>query len=85
MRPLRTVPLNNRRRATFDLKRFANGIVAGFNKRQGPQIITPESYVVLHPDLLALLEKLRNFAAREFPIGSSVDAQVNRLDQGLCV
>ncbi len=85
MRPLRTVPLNNRRRATFHLKRFADGIVAGFNEREGQQIVTPESCVVLHPDLSALLEKLRNFAAREFPIGSSVDAQVNGLDQGLCV
>ena len=85
MRPFRTVPLNNRRRAIFHLKRFTNGVVAGFNERQGPQIITPESCVVLHPVHLALLEKLWNFAAREFPIGSSVDAQVNRLDQGLCV
>ena len=35
--------------------------------------------------MLALLDELRAFAAREFPVGSSVDAQVNRLDQGLCV
>ena len=85
MRPPRAVPLRSRRRATFHLKRLANGVAAGFNERQGPQIITPESCVVLHPELLALLDELRAFAAREFPVGSSVDAQVNRLDQGLCV
>ena len=85
MRPLQAVPLYSRRRATFHLKRLANGVAAGFNERQGLQIITPESCVVLHPELLVLLDKLRSFAAREFPVGSSIDAQVNRLDQGLCV
>lgn len=83
--PLQTVPLHSRRRVTFHLKRLANGVAAGFHERQGPQIITPEGCVVLHPELLALLGGLRKLAFREFPVGTSVDAQVNRLDQGLCV
>ncbi len=83
--PLYAVPLHSRRRVTFHLKRLAKGVVAGFHERQGPQIIAPEGCVVLHPDLLALLGELRAFAFHEFPVGTSVDAQVNRLDQGLCV
>ncbi len=85
VRPLHAVPLQSRRRATFHLKRLANSVAAGFNERQGPQIVTPESCVVLHPKLLAFLDKLRAFALREFPVGCSIDAQVNQLDQGLCV
>ncbi len=85
MRQLCVVPLYSRRRATFHLKRLANGVAAGFNERQGPQIITPKSCVVLHRELIAFLDELRAFALREFPIGCSIDAQVNQLDQGLCV
>lgn len=85
MRLLNAVPLHSRRRATFHLKRLAGGVVAGFNERQGTQIIAPEACVVLHPELLMLLEGLQAVAMREFPVGASIDAKVNRLDQGLCV
>ena len=85
MRPLKAVPMHSRRRATFHLKRLAGGVVAGFNERQGTQIIAPEACVVLHPELLMLLGGLQAVAMREFPVGASIDAKVNRLDQGLCV
>lgn len=85
MRPLVTSPLASRRRAVFHIKRLADSVAAGFQERQGVHIISPEGCSILDPDLLAILDEVRAFAATHFPVGSEIDLHVNKLDRGLCL
>jgi 23S rRNA (uracil1939-C5)-methyltransferase len=85
IRPLHSSPLASRRRATFHIKRLANDVVAGFHERQGERIVYPDACTILHPDLAALLAALRQIAHTHFPVGVTVDALANMLDQGICL
>ena len=85
IRPFAQSPMASRRRAVFHIKRLAHDIVAGFQERQGVHIITPDGCSVLDPDLLAILDDVKIFAATHFPVGIDIDLHVNKLDRGLCL
>ena len=85
MRPMLVSPLHSRRRAVFHLKRLAQSAVGGFQERQGVQIIHPAGCTVLHPDLLRILDALTAFMDAHMPVGTTLDAHVNLLDQGGCL
>ena len=78
-------PRNSRRRATFHLKRLASGVAAGFLERGSSHIITPAGCSVLRPELAALLPALAECAGRHFPLGITIDAAANCLDNGICL
>ena len=78
-------PRGSRRRASFHLKRLADGVAAGFLERGSNRIIAPRDCSVLRPDLFALLGQLADLAARHFPLGIAIDAQANGLDNGICL
>ena len=78
-------PRGSRRRAGFHLKRLAGNVAAGFLERGSNRIITPQKCSVLRPDLIALLDRLAEIAARQFPLGVAIDAQANGLDNGICL
>jgi len=83
--PPHVSPRQARRRATFHLKRLAGGIAAGFLERGSDRIIAPEGCSVLLPDLMKLLSSLGALAADRFPVGLTIDAQANDLDNGICL
>ena len=83
--PPHVSPRAARRRATFHLKRLASGVAAGFLERGSDRIIAPEGCSVLAPELMQLLTSLADLGADRFPIGLTIDAQVNCLDNGICV
>jgi len=78
-------PRGSRRRAGFHLKRLADGVAAGFLERGSHRIIAPQDCSVLRPDLVVLLGRLADLAARCFPLGVAIDAQANGLDNGICL
>lgn len=78
-------PRGSRRRAGFHLKRLSNGVAAGFLERGSGRIIAPLGCSVLRPELVTLLDRLADLAERHFPIGVSIDAQANDLDNGICL
>ncbi len=83
--PPHIAPRGSRRRATFHLKRLADGVVAGFLERGSNRIIAPQDCSVLRPELIVLLGRLAEMAARHFPPGVPIDAQANGLDNGICL
>ena len=78
-------PRGSRRRAGFHLKRLTDGVAAGFLERGSNRIIAPEDCSVLRPELINLLDRLADLAARHFPPGVAIDAQANGLDNGICL
>ncbi|HCA92252.1 MAG TPA: hypothetical protein DEP10_09920, partial [Alphaproteobacteria bacterium] len=78
-------PRNSRRRATFHLKRLASGVAAGFLERGSSHIITPTGCSILRPELATLLPALAGHAGRHFPLGVTIDAAANCLDNGICL
>ena len=78
-------PRGARRRATFHLKRLAGGVAAGFLERGSDRIIAPEGCSVLSPDLMRLLGGLADLATDRFPVGLTIDAHANHLDNGICL
>ena len=78
-------PRGSRRRAGFHLKRLADGVATGFLERGSNRIISPQDCSVLRPDLTALLGRLADLVARHFPLGITIDAQANGLDNGICL
>ena len=83
--PPHVSPRHGRRRATFHLKRLAGGIAAGFLERGSDRIITPQQCSILTPELTTLLTGLAEIAEDRFPVGMTVDAQANLLDNGICL
>ena len=83
--PPHVAPRQARRRATFHLKRLAGGIAAGFLERGSDRIIAPEGCSVLAPELMRLLAGLADLAADRFPVGQTINAQANQLDNGICL
>ncbi len=83
--PPHVSPRQARRRATFHLKRLAGGVAAGFLERGSDRIIAPEGCSVLAPPLMTLLANLADLAADHFPVGLTIDAQANALDNGICL
>ena len=83
--PAHVAPRLARRRATFHLKRLSGGVAAGFLERGSDRIVTPQDCSILDPSLASLLDRLSELAHRRFPVGVSVDAQANMLDNGICL
>ena len=83
--PPHVAPRRARRRATFHLKRLAGGVAAGFLERGSDRIITPQDCSILDPALITLLSHLSELADSRFPVGVSIDAQANMLDNGICL
>ena len=78
-------PRHSRRRATFHIKRLAGGVVAGFLERGSSHIVTPAGCSVLRPELVRMLPRLAEIAERCFPVGLTIDAAANCLDNGICL
>ena len=78
-------PRNSRRRATFHLKRLASGVAAGFLERGSSHIITPTGCSILRLELATILPALAGHAGRHFPLGVTIDAAANCLDNGICL
>ncbi len=78
-------PRKSRRRATFHLKRLASGVAAGFLERGSSHIITPTGCSILRPELGTLLPALAGHVGRHFPLGVTIDAAANCLDNGICL
>lgn len=83
--PPHVSPRQARRRAAFHLKRLSDGVAAGFLERGSERIIAPEGCSVLLPDLLRLLSSLAELAAMRFPVGLTINALANDLDNGICL
>ncbi len=83
--PPHVSPRQARRRATFHLKRLTGGVAAGFLERGSDRIVLPEGCSVLAPSLMKLLANLAELAADRFPLGLTIDAQANDLDNGICL
>ena len=83
--PPHVVPRYTRRRATFHLKRLARGVAAGFLERGSDRIITPQDCSILDPALITLLAHLSELVDSRFPVGVSINAQANMLDNGICL
>ncbi len=78
-------PRHSRRRATFHIKRLAGGVAAGFLERGSSHIVTPSGCSVLRPELSKLLPRIAKIAERCFPVGLTIDAAANCLDNGICL
>lgn len=81
--PTVSIPAGTRRRATFGWRRTAGGLILGFNERQSHRLVDIGPCPVLHPDLEALLPRLRAALAPVLPQGAAGDLLVCLCDQGV--
>lgn len=78
-----TSPPRSRRRATFALRHTATGIMGGFNAPRSHEIINLHACQVLRPELMDLLEKLRQHLGLWLPQGSACDARATFVEDAL--
>jgi len=77
-----SVPPGTRRRATLTWRRTRSGLVLGFHERQSHQIVDIRACPVLHPELAALLPRLRAALLAVLAAGTSGDLQMQWTDSG---
>ena len=77
-------PRHSRRRATS----ISNALPAVWWPtfwNAAPAIVTPAGCSVLRPELVRMLPRLAEIAERYFPVGLTIDAAANCLDNGICL
>lgn len=80
--PVTGVP-GERRRADFVVRRQGRRVLAGFHERANTRVVDVEACPVMRAPVAALLEPLREAAARLLPDGGAADAIVNETDSGI--
>jgi 23S rRNA (uracil1939-C5)-methyltransferase len=76
-------PPASRRRATFEARRVAGGVVLGFHRRASHQILDLAECPVLRPAITALLPALRVWLAGLLGNGQSASVIVTEAETGL--
>jgi len=76
-------PPNSRRRATLHALRTAGGVVLGFHAAKSHRIIDMRENHILRPELLALLEPLRDLLGRMLRPRQIAEVQMTLADQGV--
>ena len=74
---------NSRRRATLRALKTANGVVIGFNAAKSHRIVDMRENHILRPELLVLLEPLRELLALLLPARRTAEVQLTFVDQGV--
>jgi 23S rRNA (uracil1939-C5)-methyltransferase len=75
-------PPNSRRRATLRAMKVGQGVVLGFNAAKSHRIVDMRENHILRPELLALLEPLRQLLGKLLAPRRTADVQLTLIDQG---
>lgn len=81
--PLVTIPPRTRRRAVLTAKLVEGAVMIGFQERGSHHIVDMAECHVLHPDLFALVAKLRVALAPILPEHARAEIDVTRADNGI--
>ncbi|MBP6010956.1 MAG: class I SAM-dependent RNA methyltransferase [Alphaproteobacteria bacterium] len=81
--PLVTIPPRTRRRAVLTAKLVEGAVMIGFQERGSHHIVDMAECHVLHPDLFALVAKLRVALAPVLPEHARAEIDVMRGDNGI--
>ena len=81
--PLVTIPPRTRRRAVLTAKLVEGAVMIGFQERGSHHIVDMAECHVLHPDLFALVAKLRIELAPILPEHARAEIDVMRADNGI--
>ena len=81
--PLHSSPPGSRRRATFGIRRRRDAAVVGFNERHSHRVVDLAACPVVLPEIAALIEPLRAWAAAALTTGDRADAHVAMTDSGI--
>ncbi|MFM9865695.1 MAG: class I SAM-dependent RNA methyltransferase [Micropepsaceae bacterium] len=81
--PLVTFPTRTRRRAVLTAKLVDDAVFVGFQERGSHHIVDMAECHVLHPDLFALVAKLRGVLADILPEHARAEIDVMRADNGI--
>ncbi|MES2120974.1 MAG: class I SAM-dependent RNA methyltransferase [Pseudomonadota bacterium] len=76
-------PPNSRRRATLRALKTAEGVLVGFNAAKSHRIVDMRENFILRPDLIALLEPLRELLAKLLPAKGAAEISMTVVDQGV--
>ena len=85
VRPPHLSPPNSRRRATLKVLKVGPGSVIGFNAEQSHRIIDMRECHILRPELLALVDPLRQLLADMLQPKRVAEVQLTLIDGGLDV
>ena len=78
-------PPNSRRRASLRALKTAQGAVIGFNAAKSHRIVDMRENFILRPELLALIDPLRELLGRMLPAKRTAEVQLTLVDQGVDV
>lgn len=78
-------PPNSRRRATLRALKAGPGAVIGFNAAKSHRIVDMQENYILRPELLALVEPLRQLLPRLLEPRRTAEVQLTLVDQGVDV
>jgi 23S rRNA (uracil1939-C5)-methyltransferase len=76
-------PANSRRRASLRALKTAQGAVIGFNAAKSHRIVDMRENFILRPELLALVDPLRQLLGRMLPAKRTAEVQLTLVDQGV--
>ena len=76
-------PPNSRRRATLRAMKVGDGVVVGFNAAKSHRIVDMRENFILRPELLVLLQPLRQLLAPILPPKRTAEVQMTLADQGV--
>jgi 23S rRNA (uracil1939-C5)-methyltransferase len=72
-----------RRRARVAVSHTKTGLQIGFNEWRGHNIIDIDDCTVLKPDIIAMIDKLRQFLPIWLPLEATCDIQLTSLQEGI--
>ena len=81
--PLHSSPPGSRRRAAFAIRRRRDDAIVGFNERHSHRVVDLAACPVVLPEIAALIEPLRAWAAAALTTGDRADAHVAMTDSGI--
>ncbi|MDE0253981.1 MAG: TRAM domain-containing protein [Rhodospirillaceae bacterium] len=81
--PLHSSPPGSRRRAAFAIRRRRDDAIVGFNERHSHRVVDLAACPVVLPEIAALIEPLRAWAAAALKAGDRANAHVAMTDSGL--
>lgn len=77
------IPSGTRRRVTFAARRTRDGVVFGRNARRSSEIVALQHCVIARPEIVGLMEPLRNLLSALLKPGLMIDVAVTVLDDGI--
>lgn len=84
MLPIAVSPPNSRRRAVLTAHRWRDGTLQlGFNARGGPNVVSLDLCHTLRPELVALIEPLRNVLIGVIDPGDKLDVALTWFENGV--